>query len=152
MADAYAACTVRIRYNISTSDFPQWPDEALEDLHQWQGQMVDSRNNSRFLNDERNIPLVQDPYVYIGAGDEDDDPEQFVSLAVNTNQYGRTFQDRSYSFRVKRRPTAAVEADLDEDTPAVPAEAAAGTPAPRSSFLGAFLGVRDVKRVPVPSS
>ncbi|KAK7230670.1 hypothetical protein SO694_00078071 [Aureococcus anophagefferens] len=32
------------------------------------------------------------------------------------------------------------------------AVSAAGTPAPRSSFLGAFLGVRDVKRVPVPSS
>jgi len=43
---------------------------------------------------------MQDPYVGIGP-----DPSQtFLSLAVNTNQYGRTFQDRSYVFAIKARP------------------------------------------------
>ena len=86
MDDAYASCTVRIRYNISTSDFPQWPEEAMPETHQWQFSMVDHRNNSASLYDDANTPPIQDPYVYVGAGDESEDDDQFVSLAVNTNQ------------------------------------------------------------------
>ena len=45
---------------------------------------------------------------------------QFVSLAVNTNQYARTFQDRSYTFSIKARPSNAIAADDGADTPTVP--------------------------------
>jgi hypothetical protein len=43
---------------------------------------VDSRNNSRYLYDPR-VPLHQNPYVYIGAGDNADVDQQFVKLKVN---------------------------------------------------------------------
>lgn len=62
--------------------------------------MVTSRNNSRTRGDP-NGPINQNPYVYIGAGDNSSTGPQFVSLRVNTNQYGRTFQDRSYKFMIK---------------------------------------------------
>jgi hypothetical protein len=47
------------------------------------------------------------------------DGEMFVKLKVNTNQYGRTFQDRSYVFSIKPLPTANKAADRKADTPMV---------------------------------
>jgi len=118
MDEAYGSCTLRIRYNISTSDFPAWPPEAMDDAHPWKFSMVTAANNSRGDDDTRTTPLAQDPYVYLGAGDDDDD--MFVSLAVNTNQYARTFQDRTYSFTIAKRPTEAKPADPLTDAPAIP--------------------------------
>jgi hypothetical protein len=47
-------------------------------------------------------PIMQDPYIGIG-----DNPEAtFLSLALNTNQYGRTFQDRSHVFEIAARPSS----------------------------------------------
>ena len=91
--------------------------------------MVTAANNSK-VNDYSKTPLTQDPYIYIGPGDEDQDDdtddrtgkgdEKFVSLAVNTNQYARTFQDRSYKFAIKKRPVEVQEADDSLDTPFTP--------------------------------
>lgn len=66
MTSAYKSCTLRMRYNISSADFQQWPEEAVDP---GTARMVDSKNNSRFLGDTR-TPLRQDPYVYIGPGDK----------------------------------------------------------------------------------
>lgn len=117
MDDAYKSCVLRIRYNISTADFQQWPEDAN---NPGTAPMVDYRNNSRSATDT-NTPLLQDPYVYIGAGDTESNAPQFVSLAVNTNQYGRTFQDRSYVFSVKRLPTENAPMNTQTDTPRVDA-------------------------------
>ena len=120
MDDAYRSCTLRIRYNITTSDFPAWPPEAMDDGHPWKFSMVTAANNSN--SNENKAPLYQDPYVYIGAGDSEDQEDMFLSLALNTNQYGRTFQDRTYTFEIRRRPTSPKPADLDRDTPEIPQE------------------------------
>jgi len=122
MEEAYASCTLRIRYNISTSDFPAWPSEAMDDGHPWRDAMVTAANNSNQGDSHRNTPLYQDPYVYIGAGDDEEKGDMFLSLALNTNQYARTFQDRTYTFEIRKRPTSTSEADLREDRPAIPQE------------------------------
>ena len=66
MKSAYQSCTLRMRYNISSADFQQWPIGAVDE---GTAPMVDWKNNSRFLGDTR-TPLRQDPYVYISPGDE----------------------------------------------------------------------------------
>jgi len=115
MNTAYQSCVLRIRYNISTADYQGWPDDANVPNT---AKMIDFRNNSRFEGDPR-TPLMQDPYVYIGPGDGADKADQFVSMAINTNQYGRTFQDRSYVFSIKKLPAADVQSSTMLDQPPV---------------------------------
>lgn len=74
--DPHENCVLRLRYNISTGDFP------------W--------NLTADANGEK-APVKQDPIVDIGVGHP-------LELAINTNQYGRTFQDRSYVFAIRKRP------------------------------------------------
>jgi len=71
------ACILRMRYNISTDDY-------------------DDRNTFANSNGAAS-PVKQNPYVYYMGGQ--------LRLALNTNQYGRTFQDRSYTFEIRSRPS-----------------------------------------------
>jgi hypothetical protein len=80
--------------------------------------MVDYHNNSKSQTDT-NTPLHQNPYVYIGPGATAKTGSMFVSLKVNTNQYGRTFKDRSYVFSIKPLPTADVAGSVAYDVPPV---------------------------------
>jgi len=93
------ACVLRLRYNISTSDYEAWgTDQAGDDATQLTA--ADNGDNS---------PIQQDPYVAISETDE----SKFLSLAVNTNQYGRTFQDRSYVFAIKSRTELGIAANAN---------------------------------------
>lgn len=113
MDKAYKSCVLRMRYNVSSADFPSWPTVAAgPDAPK----MVDSSNNSQSEGDPNN-PLSQDPYVYIGPGAMEQSGSMFVSLAVNTNQFGRTFQDRSYVFSIKPLPTENATASNQADSP-----------------------------------
>jgi len=118
----YENCVLRIRYNVSTADYPAYSgldsggrlqasplvvDNEVVDLPaarpaswggtEWAVYDISPGLDSRFNQD--NSPIQQDSYVQLG-----DDDDEFVSLAVNTNQYGRVFQDRSYNFGIKKRP------------------------------------------------
>lgn len=113
----YQNCVIRIRYNVSTADYPAYGDSTEETLiarkteqsisgkppPDWPAEDWKMWDMTPGLNSSYNgdlSPVVQDPYVALGPNDY-----EFVSLAVNTNQYGRTFQDRSYNFAIKPRPS-----------------------------------------------
>lgn len=84
-------CVLRIRYNISTADYNAWELDGTPGLN-------------ATVNGKDKSPITQDPYIPIGT-----EIDEFVSLAVNTNQYGRTFQDRSYVFGIKADPRTAAQ-------------------------------------------
>jgi len=70
-------CVLRIRYNISTDDYdPFYTDSAYD--------------GDDFF--------PENPTVDIGAN------MIGLKLAINTNQFGRTFQDRSHVFYIVQRP------------------------------------------------
>jgi hypothetical protein len=80
-----AKCVLRLRYNISTDDYnPRTTDASFNE---------DTRMGIR-------SPVEENPTIDVGAN------LQGLRLAINTNQFGRTFQDRSHTFYVKPRPAA----------------------------------------------
>eukprot|EP00052_Salpingoeca_macrocollata_P005045 m.45054 g.45054 ORF g.45054 m.45054 type:complete len:771 (-) comp14625_c0_seq1:345-2657(-) len=76
-------CVVRMRYNISTDDYDAY--RVNSSFNQNNGQGIES-------------PVQQNPTVNMGA------ENQGLRLAINTAQFGRTFQDRSHVFRLMSRP------------------------------------------------
>lgn len=82
--DIHENCVLRLRYNISTADYDGWGFDS-------DGEFVDAASNGR-----QNSPVTQDQIVeYYGRRYE---------MALNTDQYGRTFQDRSHQFEIRERP------------------------------------------------
>ena len=117
-------CVVRARYNISTNDYP-----SVAGMTAAGGGTVFSQadncangngNNGGGAAQDQAVdgiagpggdpaancvktgsgarPLYNRPYVTPFAGEAD------LGIALNTDQSGRTFQDRSYVFRVAKRP------------------------------------------------
>jgi len=121
----YENCVIRVRYNVSTADYPAYegdgdngettgglplsPSATITDepvagdpppgwaAADWKVFQMTPGLNASYNGDLS--PVQHDPYVALGPN-----AFEFVSLAVNTNQYGRTFQDRSYNFAIKPRP------------------------------------------------
>jgi hypothetical protein len=74
-SDVNDVCIVRLRYNISTTDYDDWNTYSMN--------AADS-------------PVQDDPVVMF---------EQMpIKLAIDTNQFGRTFEDRSYVFEIRTAP------------------------------------------------
>jgi len=83
VADDNCECVFRLRYNISTVD-------GINNSPDAQDNFTDSTSNAAAS------PVTQDPVVLV-QGDE-------LELAIDTSQFGRTFEDRSYVFGLRPRP------------------------------------------------
>jgi len=90
-----SSCVLRLRYNISTTDWPMFGE--VDGSY-----MMDASYNEDFVKKygtNRNDPVVQ-----YGV-DPESGIERNISINVNFNQYGRTFQDRTHVFYIKKRPS-----------------------------------------------
>lgn len=104
---------LRMRYNISTHDFPAYKagNNYLDNSVFNAAPGVDSKFNCQGNQNQANqpcstvSPVTQDPYVQVRTGDGQGAGNAILSLAVNTNQFARTFQDRTHVFMIKARPT-----------------------------------------------
>jgi hypothetical protein len=83
-------CVLRMRYNISTSD-------------------INGFGFTDFTSNGANAPLINNPYsddLKMTTLDVTGAPMDVqFQLAVDTTQFARTFQDRSYMFHIKSRPS-----------------------------------------------
>jgi len=113
-------CVLRMRYNMSTSDYASATyslesgrvgvgidsSRNCENVRTADGTNVDDLSQSvsdaqciaNLLTDATR-PLTNRPYVDVFGGGA-----SRLSIAINTNQAGRTFQDRSYVFDVRAAP------------------------------------------------
>lgn len=75
-------CVMRLRYNITTDEFDNYGTDHEQNYDLSEGVIS---------------PVEQDPFVDVSGMSKP------LRLAMNTNQYGRTFQDRTHAFVVLPR-------------------------------------------------
>lgn len=91
--DPNPSCVLRIRYNITTKD-GQWKKRYPS--------LTSADNGAK-------SPVSDDPTPYISPNTEGTDmpPTAFrLELAIDTDQFGRTFQDRSHTFEIRARDSS----------------------------------------------
>lgn len=80
---------IRIRYNISTDDYDPYNTNS---------------SHNQNLGAGIRSPVTQNPYINIGST-----TNKPLRLAINTAQFGRTFQDRSHIIRLMPRSLITAE-------------------------------------------
>ncbi|KAK6176566.1 hypothetical protein SNE40_014827 [Patella caerulea] len=99
-------CVLRFRYNISTNDYDSWTTTAEQNADPGNlgaGTKVNINEKYGFATkeaaDARGYTFKNDPIVKIFP-----DLDIDLALPINTAQYGRTFQDRTFTFDIVKRP------------------------------------------------
>lgn len=101
-------CALRIRYNISTGEFDGWDSRVNSSLNSKPKQKTKLDIGERFdMNsteaEARGYVYKQNPEVSLFGGIFSSKLK--LRLAINTNQLGRVFQDRSHTFAIRSRPS-----------------------------------------------
>jgi len=91
-----APCVLRIRYNISSGDYKGGVE--------WTGVQPNVDGFTDWTLNGAASPVKTDPYVQFGQPYQSTQSPWYVRLAINTAQYGRTFQDRTHMFYVTAAP------------------------------------------------
>jgi len=91
VANSNCNCVLRIRYNISTSDGSSDSETDYEEYADPVSGFIDFSKNGR------SSPITEDPKVSLDGFT--------VQLAIDTTQFGRTFQDRTHVYHVLPRPS-----------------------------------------------
>lgn len=86
--------------NNSPATIPLWEKYGLE----YEDVKCSFRNNGCDDDESREYVLVNNPQVSVLGGTGSGLEQIKLQLAVNTAQYGRTFQDRSHSFTLHKKP------------------------------------------------
>jgi len=120
-SDVADACVLRLRYNITTGDTRACNDTSFTNRTEceaagqiWSAAFLDASYNAKDREDNASPHLPdQDPRVTLdgflsGGGGADSQ----LALAINTDQFGRTFEDRSHLFSIQEWP-ADVPANVD---------------------------------------
>ncbi|CAF1149931.1 unnamed protein product [Adineta ricciae] len=87
-------CVLRIRYNISTGDYDGWNTSSRSDVY-----IMKDLFANESVADKRGYRFKTNPEIQLF-----DSLNLTLKLAINTQQYGRVFQDRSYTFEIRQRP------------------------------------------------
>lgn len=97
------SCVMRIRYNISTNDYDSWDTNSSSNIDI--GKLVGLPEEAAKA---RGYTFKNDPIVKVSNSNS---KLQF-QLAINTAQFGRTFQDRSHVFAIEKRPESLKSANI----------------------------------------
>ncbi|CAL1539911.1 unnamed protein product [Lymnaea stagnalis] len=101
----HESCVLRIRYNISTNDYPSWSTNASSNGKVPMAEKFGFGNETQAT--ARGYTFKNNPVVKIFSGLNFD-----LRLAINTAQFGRVFQDRSHTFAVRKRPDNLADATI----------------------------------------
>lgn len=92
-------CVLRMRYNTSSLDFNGWTTDATQNTGNGATNPLVVATYPKATASNKQITLTGDPNVDIGIG-------AALQMNVATNQFARTFQDRSFVFNVAPRPAS----------------------------------------------
>ncbi|XP_071484250.1 protein DD3-3-like [Diadema antillarum] len=101
-------CALRLRYNISTGEYPGWDGTVTAELNAQgnQDSPLDVFSKYGLTEDEaddRGYVFENNPNVQMFTDAPNGDNFN-LQLAINTAQLGRTFQDRSHTFAIRAPP------------------------------------------------